>query len=337
MLCVEETCKRFKLPSDSVNKLRIHRDKIMTQSTLPETSSAFPLPDAFSTALTALFTQSQASIVQIRTEGRGGGTGVIWQNDGRIITNNHVVASDDAQVQVSLVDGRSFKAQILQRNPQLDLALLKISGENLQALPFADSSTLRVGEWVFAIGHPWGQRWVMTAGIAGTQSTMQMRDGSKTQYIKSDVGLAPGNSGGPLLNADGAVVGINSMIFGGDLAVSIPSSVVNTWLAALPKGHITLGIELLQVELPVEIGKSLQPARNTGLLVTGTPARQEDLHDLFIGDILLAAAGKPLNNAGTLRQLLNQSQPDQPISLTILRGGTIVTVDIATQIQEQAA
>ena len=309
----------------------------MAQTTLHETHSAFPLPDAFSEALTALFTQVQPSIVQVRTEGRGGGTGVIWQNDGRIITNNHVVPSDDAQVQVSLVDGRSFKAQVLQRNPQLDLALLKIPGENLQALPFADSNTLRVGEWVFAIGHPWGQRWVMTAGIAGTLSTAQLRDGSKMQYIKSDVGLAPGNSGGPLLNADGAVVGINSMIFGGDLAVSIPSSVVHTWLAALPKGRVTLGIELLQVELPAEVGKSLQPARSTGLLVTGTPARREDLHDLLLGDILLAAAGKPLTNAGTLRQELNQGQPGQPISLTLLRGGNIVTVDIATQLQDQAA
>ncbi len=309
----------------------------MTQTTEHETHSAFPLPDVFSNALTAMFTQVQASIVQVRIEGRGGGTGVIWHKDGRIITNNHVVPADDAQVQVSLFDGRTFKAEVLQRNPHIDLALLKISGDTLQALPFADSKTLRVGEWVFAIGHPWGQKWVMTAGIAGTISTVQLRDGSSMQYIKSDVGLAPGNSGGPLLNADGEVVGINAMIFGGDLAVSIPSHVVNAWLAELPKGRITLGIEIMQVELPTEVSKQLQPARNTGLLVMGTPGREEHFNDLFIGDILLAVARKPVSEAGTLRQLLNQGQTGEKVSLTLLRGGKILTVEVATQTVEQQA
>jgi serine protease Do len=309
----------------------------MAQTTQHETHSAFPLPDSFSAALTSIFAQVQPSIVQVHTEGRGGGTGVIWQQDGRIITNNHVVPSDELQVQVSLADGRTFKGQVLQRDPQKDLALLKITGDHLQALTFADSTKLRVGEWVFAIGHPWGQRWVMTAGIAGTISTVRLRDGSQMQYIKSDVGLAPGNSGGPLLNADGEVVGINAMIFGGDLAVSIPSSVIHDWLGNLPKQRITLGIEIMPVELPAQISQNLQPARTTGLLITGTPARAEDLNDLFIGDILLAVAGKPVSDASTLRQLLGQGQADKAVSLTILRGGNVITTDIATQTQEQAA
>jgi len=306
----------------------------MVQITPQETQSAFPLPDVFSEALNELFTRVQPSIVQVRTEGRGGGTGVIWHKDGRIITNNHVVPADDAQVEISLFDGRKFQAQVLQRNPGIDLALLKITGEQFLALPFADSTKLRIGEWVFAIGHPWGQRWVITAGIAGTTSTVQLRDGSSMQYIKSDVGLAPGNSGGPLLNADGDVVGINAMIFGGDLSVSIPSSVVNAWLADLPKGRVALGIEVIAVELPDEVSKQLQPARNTGLLETGTPARETHFNDLFIGDILLAVAGKPVREASTLRQLLNQGKKGETASLTILRGGKIVTVDVATQIVE---
>lgn len=309
----------------------------MTDTIQHDIQATFPLPDSFSTALTAMFTQVQPSIVQVYTEGRGGGTGVIWQADGRIITNNHVVPSDDTQVQISLFDGRTLTAHVLQRNPDLDLALLQIAGEGFQSLPLADSSKLRVGEWVFAIGHPWGQRWAITAGIASSMSTVRLRDHTSIQYIKSDVGLAPGNSGGPLLNADGAVVGINAMILGGDLAVSIPSSAVNTWLANLPKGHVTLGIELLPVELPEQISKNLQPVRKTGLLIAGLPARQEPLKDLFIGDILLAVAGKPVSAASTVRQLLNQGQGGNTVSLTILRGENIFTADISTQTQQLAA
>jgi serine protease Do len=280
----------------------------------------------------------QPSIVQVYTEGRGGGTGVIWQDDGRIITNNHVVSSDDAQVQISLFDGRTLNARVLRRNPDLDLALLQITGDGLQSLLFADSSKLRVGEWVFAIGHPWGQRWVITAGIASSTSTVRIRNHSSIQYIKSDVGLAPGNSGGPLLNADGAVVGINAMILGGDLAVSIPSSVVNTWLASLPRGLVTLGIELLPVELPEQIGNSLQPVRKTGLLIAGLPGRQEHQQDLLIGDILLAVAGEPVSTARSVRQLLNkQRQEGNTASLTILRGEKVIIADITTQTQQLAA
>ncbi len=309
----------------------------MTDTLEQDIQATFPLPDSFSAALTAMSTQVQPSIVQVYTEGRGGGTGVIWQADGRIITNNHVVPSNDAQVKISLFDGRTLTAHVLQRNPDLDLALLQIVGDGFQSLPLADSSKLRVGEWVFAIGHPWGQRWAITAGIVNSMSTVRLRNHTSIQYIKSDVGLAPGNSGGPLLNADGAVVGINAMILGGDLAVSIPSSAVNAWLANLPKGRVTLGIELMPVELPEQISKNLQPVRKTGLLIAGLPARQEPLKDLFIGDILLAVAGNPVSTASTVRQLLNQGQGGNTVSLTILRGENIFTADISTQTQQLAA
>jgi serine protease Do len=309
----------------------------MTTTVQSDVQTKFPLPDSFSEELTTLFTRVQPSIVQVYTEGRGGGTGVIWQDDGRIITNNHVVPSDDAQVKISLFDGRTLNARVLQRNPDLDLALLQISGDGLQSLPFAESSQLRIGEWVFAIGHPWGQRWVITSGIVSTMSSAHVRHHASVPYIKSDVGLAPGNSGGPLLNADGAVVGINSMILGGDLSVAIPSSAINAWLANLPKGFVTLGIELLPVELPEQISQSLQPVRKTGLLIAGLPAREERLKDLFIGDILLAVAGKPVSAASAVRQLLNQGQVGNTVSLTILRGENIFTADISTQRQQLAA
>ena len=309
----------------------------MTQTTIYSTQSSFPLPDVFSSALTGMFNTVQPSIVQVRTEQRGGGTGIIWNGDGRIITNNHVVPSDKANIQVLLSDGRTLKATVLHHNPRLDLAVLKVTGDDLKALPIGDSSKLRVGEWVFAIGHPWGQRWAVTAGIVSSISSVKIADDLTTQYIKSDVLLAPGNSGGPLFNADGNVVGINAMILGGDLSVSIPSNVVSDWLKSLPKGRITLGIEIQRVELPTSIQQSLQPQREIGLLVVGVGARHIQRNDLLVGDILLDVAGEPVNDAATLRHILASGEEGKDVPMKILRGGVIVETNIATQTVESGS
>src|SRR5450755_3518130 len=164
----------------------------MTQATQYTTQAAFPLPDAFSAALVSIFERVKPSVVQIHTEGRGGGTGIIWNEDGRILTNNHVVARDNVKVQVHLSDGRTLTASVLQRNPQLDLALLKVDGTDLKPIKAGDSTQLRVGEWVFALSQPWGQRWVLTAWIVSSMSTIKIAENLTTRYIKSDVGLAPG-------------------------------------------------------------------------------------------------------------------------------------------------
>ena len=306
------------------------RDSLSPQSSLP-------LPDVFSSALVELFNRVQPSIVQVGIQGRGGGTGVIWNTDGRIITNAHVVANEQARIQVHLTDGRTLEAKVLNRDPRLDLAMLKVDGDNLKALPIGNSSRLRVGEWVFAIGHPWGQRWALTAGIVSSMSTVKVADDVTTRYIKSDVGLAPGNSGGPLLDADGNVVGINAMIFGGDLSVAIPSDIVSTWLAGLPlpKRQVTLGIEIQQVELPANIRNGSKPQRETGLLIVGIAAeRQAKYSDLLIGDTLLELDGKPVNDGATLRKLLAESAGRKTVSMNILRGGVVVTVDVATRTVE---
>ncbi len=306
----------------------------VAQPTFSSTSSSLPLLDVFSVALTELFESVRPAIVQIRNEQRGGGTGVVWQTDGRIITNHHVVPSDNDKIQVQFVDGRTFPAKVIQRNPLLDLALLQIQGDNFQALPVGDSSKLRVGELVFAIGHPWGQRWSVTAGIFSTMTTFQRRDGTSTRYLKSDVLLAPGNSGGPLLDADGKVIGINAMIFGGDQAVSIPSNVVTTWLESLPKGRVTLGIGVQQVELPADIRQQVQ--HSTGLLVANVNGREGLSPDLLIGDILLSLDGVALDTTATLRATLaNKRAGDKP-AFSLVRAGNIITVS-ATLLTEGLA
>ncbi len=298
-----------------------------TQDFAPATSG--PLPDVFSSALSGLFERVRPAIVQVHNERRGGGTGVVWQEDGRILTNNHVVPDDQGKIQVHFTDGRTLEAKVLHRNPQLDLAVLKTTGEGFTALPLGDSATLRVGEWVFAIGHPWGQRWTVTAGIVSTFSTIKIAENATTQYIRSDARLAPGNSGGPLLNADGEIVGINAMIFGGDQSISIPSNAVSNWLNNLPRRRNTLGIELQIVALPAHMRQQVAGQGENGLLVVGTSSRPEAYEDLLIGDIILQAEGTAINDVAALRQVLTQRPEGGTVSLTLVRGGVVITVDAA--------
>ncbi|BCX03350.1 MAG: hypothetical protein KatS3mg053_1288 [Candidatus Roseilinea sp.] len=183
---------------------------------------------------------AKACVVQIHSGGRGIGAGVIWRSEAahsEIITNAHVVAGvarrNGAGLRVVTADDRSFTAQVLAGDAQLDLALLGVNMGGLPAARIGDSTRLRVGELVFAIGNPWGQTGVVTSGIISGLGSLPVRGMGRTApYIRSDVLLAPGNSGGPLLNATGAVIGINAMIFGGDLSVAIPSHIVAEWVAA---------------------------------------------------------------------------------------------------------
>ena len=178
--------------------------------------------------------QAKTFVVRVQSGGRGVGTGIVWRsnaNTSDVLTNFHVVAHTK-HIRVMLSDDREADAEITNRSPELDLALLKIKLGNLAPAPVADSSKLRVGEWVFAIGNPWGARDVVTHGIVSGFGKVEIRGTNRTaEYVRSDVTLAPGNSGGPLLNARGEVIGINAMILGGDLSVAIPSHVAAEWLA----------------------------------------------------------------------------------------------------------
>ena len=297
------------------------------------------LIDAFSSGLGEMIEQAQASVVQVRRGDRGAGTGVIWQTKGGIITNHHVIAHTGSKTLVELRDGRVLEARVVDSDPTLDVALLNVSADNLTAVPVADSSKLRVGELVFAIGHPWGQRGVVTAGIVSALSKVKMRNSNQQlDYIKSDVRLAPGNSGGPLLNAQGHVIGINAMIMGGDLSVAIPSNVVSTWIAQLPQARIILGVQIQPTELPANIRQELANEQTLGLLVVGIVEGGLAEHaGLLVGDVLIDIANKPLGDALTLRTELAQSSSQETVRLRVLRGGVVQEIDVAFRTREQAA
>ena len=297
------------------------------------------LIDTFSSGLAEMIEQAQASVVQVRRGDRGAGTGVIWQAKGGIITNHHVIAHTGSKILVELRDGRTLEARIVDSDPTLDVALLNVPADDLTAVPFADSSKLRVGELVFAIGNPWGQRGVVTAGIVSALSKVKMRNSNRQlEYIKSDVRLAPGNSGGPLLNAQGHVIGINAMIMGGDLSVAIPSNVVSNWVAQISQVRITLGVQIQPAELPTKIQQELANEQTLGLLVVGiVEGGLAELAGLLVGDVLIDIENKPLGDAATLRAVLVQSSSQETVRLRVLRGGVLQEIHVALRTQEQAA
>jgi serine protease Do len=181
----------------------------------------------FTQAISELVEQVLPSLVIVRGRRYGAGAGIVWDANGLILTNSHVVGRHTPIV--VLQDDGEYESRLIARNPDVDLALLSIDATGLTPLRAAPASP-RVGEMVFAFGHPWGQRNTVTRGIVSALVTAQNRHGDRLPIVRSDAPLAPGNSGGPLVNARGEVVGINAMIVGGDQSVSIAASVVTDFV-----------------------------------------------------------------------------------------------------------
>ncbi len=184
--------------------------------------------DALANALDELVRSLEASLVVVRGHRDGAGAGMIWDRDGLILTNSHVVGRHAPQVLLN--DDRQFEARLLARDLEADLALMKIDAHDLPAISPSDALP-QVGEMVFAVGHPWGQRGYVSSGIVSAIGEARTRGRrGKLPIIRSDVPLAPGNSGGPLVNGAGEMIGINAMIVGGDQSIAIPSTVARAFV-----------------------------------------------------------------------------------------------------------
>jgi serine protease Do len=180
----------------------------------------------FSNALDDLLARVKPALAVVRDGHRGAGAG-IHLGEGLVLTNNHVVRRDHAQVLFGKND--IYEARTVARDPDVDLALLQIPVQNgLPAALLADKMP-RPGEMVFALGHPWGERDILTVGVLSALATARNRRG-EFKVLRTDARLAPGNSGGPLLNAAGEVIGLNAMIVGGDQSVAIPVNIIRTFL-----------------------------------------------------------------------------------------------------------
>ena len=245
------------------------------------------------------------STVQIFCGGRerSGGSGVVWSADGLIITNSHVVRA--AHPTIELFDGQRFEAQCSSRDPRRDLAALRVPAGGLPAATAGDSTMLRPGELAIAIGNPLGFRGALSTGVI--HSIGPLTGMGRQSWVRATVRLAPGNSGGPLANADGHVVGINTAIIHG-LGVAVPSREIAEFLrhGARPR----LGLILQPVHFD---------AKRVGMLIleveSGSAAEAASLR---IADLLIAIDGRPLASADTLGETVD-SRP-RVVRLQFLRG-----------------
>jgi serine protease Do len=180
----------------------------------------------------ALVEALRQSVVRVNAA-YGHGAGVIWTSDGLVVTNHHVVSRDYAEVE--LVDGRRLRATVVARDPENDLAALQLPAEDLSAAPVGDATALRVGELIVAVGHPFGVRGTATLGIVSAPVGPAWWGRRRRELLQADVDLAPGNSGGPLADVGGRVVGIASMVLAPGIAIAVPSHVVTRFVATIPE------------------------------------------------------------------------------------------------------
>ncbi|MBK9440228.1 MAG: DegQ family serine endoprotease [Comamonadaceae bacterium] len=267
---------------------------------------------------------------------RGVGSGFILTTDGMIMTNAHVVDGAD-EVLVTLTDKREFKAKIIGADKRSDVAVVKIEASGLPAVKVGDVSRLKVGEWVMAIGSPFGLENTVTAGIV---SAKQRDTGEYLPFIQTDVAINPGNSGGPLINMRGEVVGINSQIYsrsGGSMGISFSIPVdeavrVSEQLRA--NGRVTRGRIGVQIgPVSKEVAESIGLGKPQGALVSGVEAgAPADKAGVELGDIIIKFDGKPVEKSSDLPRMVGSTKPGTKSTLTVFRRGS--TKDLSVMVVE---
>jgi serine protease Do len=254
------------------------------------------------------------------------GSGFLVTQDGYVVTNNHVI-KDASKITVTLNDGREYPATVKGADPRTDLALLKIDEKNLPFLSFGDSDNLKIGEWVVAIGNPFGIGATLTAGIVSAKGRQDLGIASYEDFIQTDAAINPGNSGGPLFNLQGEVIGVNTAIFtrsGGYMGIglSIPSRMAQNVIDQILETGIVnrayLGIILQPVDK--DLASALELENQEGVLISdvvkGSPAAKAGLQQ---GDIILQTNDKTVKTVTKLRNDIALMNPGSEIKLQILR------------------
>ena len=271
---------------------------------------------------------------QEEEQSRGVGSGFIISGDGYILTNAHVVEGAET-IYVTLIDKREYKAKLIGLDKRTDVALVKVEATALPSLKLGDSDKVRVGEWVLAIGSPFGLDNTVTAGIVSAKARA-LPDENYTPFIQTDVPVNPGNSGGPLFNLNGEVIGINSMIYsrtGGfqglsfaipiDMAMKVKSQLQQ--YGKVSRGRIGVAIQ----EVNQSLAKSFGLPKPTGALVSSIdkhgPAAKSDLKP---GDVILAVNGTTIDDSVQLPEKIADMRPGQKATLTVWRNGAKQDVSV---------
>ncbi|GGW81106.1 DegQ family serine endoprotease [Alteromonas halophila] len=280
---------------------------------------------------------------------RGLGSGVIIDADkGYIVTNNHVVDNAD-EITVKLTDGRELQAKKLGADEQSDIALLKVSPDNLTALPLADSDKTRVGDFVVAIGNPFGLSQTVTSGIVSALGRSGLNIGGYEDFIQTDAAINRGNSGGALVNLNGELVGINTAIFGpngGNVGIgfAIPANMMKSLVDQIAEfGEVRRGLlGILGNDVDAGLAEAMNAEVNLGAFVSEVqPESAAEEAGLQAGDIITAVNGRELNSFQELRARIASMGAGAEVTLTIMRKGETqdvnVVLDDATQSTVTAA
>jgi serine protease Do len=263
------------------------------------------------------------STVQVKSGRRSAGSGIIWDSNGVIVTNSHVARSQELRVE--LWDGQEFTARVVTRDVRRDLAKLEAPASRLESVRCGDSSQLRPGELVVAVGNPLGFIGALSTGVV--HAIGPLRDLGSQTWVQTDVRLAPGNSGGPLADANGHVIGVNAMVISGGLGLAVPSNAVADFLAH--GSGAWLGVTVRPVFLP--------DRRAAGLLVLevaeGSPAEAASLRT---GDVLIGAGGQLFRSLDDLSLAIDRAGRGV-LPLEFLRGDRSRTRAVAVRLGLQAA
>ncbi|WP_105103912.1 DegQ family serine endoprotease [Microbulbifer pacificus] len=258
------------------------------------------------------------------------GSGFIISSDGYVVTNNHVVDGAD-EVRVTLTDRREYDAKVIGTDPRSDLALIKVDANDLPTVRWGDSEKMKVGEWVVAIGSPFGLDYSASAGIVSAMGRSIPNESRENYvpFIQTDVAINPGNSGGPLFNLNGEVVGINSQIYtrsGGSIGLSfaIPSSLAQDVVAQLrekgrvDRGWLGVGIQDVDRKLAIAMGLNKPAGALVGQLEAGSPAAQAGIQ---VGDIIMHFDGQKILMPGDLPHVVGQTRPGAEVPVVLMREG----------------
>lgn len=256
---------------------------------------------------------------------RASGSGFIIREDGLIVTNAHVVA-DAERVQVRLADGRRLQAKLVGKDNRVDLAVLQLEGvKDLPVVQLGDSNRLRVGEFVLALGHPFGLEQTVSFGILSRKGAPLRVASPGFDFLQTDAAVNPGNSGGPLVNMAGEVVGVNSMAARtGSIGFAIPVNVVKALLPQLvAKGKVEWGWLGVGIdEVPEEELAKLGLSEARGVLIRRVmPGEPADKAGLKAMDVILSVDGEPLNGPRDLQRIIATSPPGKTVRLLVVREG----------------
>lgn len=266
---------------------------------------------------------------QRKTPRRSLGTGFIIDKAGYVFTNNHVISQAD-EIKVSLQNGDEFSARVIGTDPKTDIALIKIDSEkDFPTIEFGDSDALQVGEWVMAIGNPFGLSHTVTVGVVSAKGR-SLGSGPYDDYIQTDASINPGNSGGPLINTKGEVIGISSAIYagrtGGNIGIgfAIPINLAKSILEDLKtEGSVTRGhLGVMIQKITPELAKSFNLLENQGALVgdvmEGSPAEKGGIQR---GDVIIKFDGKAILKMAELPTVVAHTRPGKQVEVVVIRDG----------------